>query len=509
MMAVPLLAFGFLGLIYVLLYLYKLLILRYPSGKRHGHLNSVVATNIVIIYVLYIFVTRQTLDIFNCAPTDPPDGNLYMAGRTDIVCGESSVHVNLLMPLASVCIVIYVTAFPVFAFILLRRNKERVKHDQILRAHGEGNDRLINPNYTFRRKFQRLYHLFRPGKWYWILLILLRKFMIAFTSLMFRTSPVYQLAMTLLVVFASYVMQVKHQPYMSNKDFEHEVEEHRKKVLEGDRLHIRIQATIDECKAKNVDKTRASHGWADQQKKLKQQRGYYLVSEKVVQYLTDFNTVEAILLASAILVNLVGIMFLSSRFDGDSKQHYRSDYETLGILCMIVVLVSFLYWVMVFSFEMLATFRPDSALRVVAACSCGGNSVSASSEGNTTKIGKHKDGKSRKNRRSVFDIDMQQNPLAATLGTQNSMTDANNASGEWGMKQLQKQLQDAQMEIAQLKHYLEIKSTDKDTKPQPVELGRQKREFPQFQTFRSSLFHKKKSNKKRTPGSGSENDESK
>ena len=123
-MAVPLLAFTLLFLVYVSHYAYKLLILRYPSNMRHTHVNSIIATAVVIIYVLYIFVTRQTLDIFNCAPTDPPDGNLYMAGRTDVICGKSSVHVNLLLPLASICLVVYVSAFPIFSFFLLKKNKE-------------------------------------------------------------------------------------------------------------------------------------------------------------------------------------------------------------------------------------------------------------------------------------------------------------------------------------------------------------------------------------------------
>ena len=396
---------------------------------------------------------------------------------------------NVLLPLASICLVVYVSAFPVFSLLLLRKNKERVKHDQILRAHGEGNDRLINPNYTFRRKFQRLYHLFKPGKWYWILLILLREFMIAFTSLMFRTSPVYQLAMTLLVVFAAYVLQVRNQPYMSSNDFEQVVEEHRKKVKEGDKLHVRIQVTIDECRSKNTDKTRVNSVWAAQQKKLEQKRGYLLVSERIVQYLTDFNTVESILLASAILVNLCGIMFLSSRFDGDSMEHYKSDYETLGILCMIVVCVSFVYWVLVFSFEMLATFRPTTAIRVAAACTCSRhNVVGASSTNNVTQLSRVKKGGRSANRKSAIHIDMQQNPLSSAIGNAADIAGASCESTD-DVEVLQRQLQDAHTEIAQLKQSLELKSTaDSHT---PYALGKQKREFPQYRTFRHSKFGKK------------------
>ena len=477
-MIVPLLAFGLLTLVYVCIYLYKLLVLRNPSYLRHRHVHALVATAVVILYILYIFVTRQTLDIFNCAPTDPPDGNLYMAGRTDIVCGQSSVHVNLLLPLASVALVLYVSAFPIFSLVLLKKNKERVKHDQILRAHETGTNRLTNPNYTFRRRFQRLYHLFKPGKWYWVLLILFRKFMIAFTSLMFRTSPVYQLSMTLLVIFGSYVLQVKHQPYMSGRDFQGVVEEHQKKVREGDKLHVRIQSTMDEVKAKNIERLQSCQGWEAQQERLKEERGHYLLSEKVVQYLTDFNTVEAILLASAILVNLFGIMFLSSRFDGDSLEFYRSDFEVLGVLCMIVVCTSCVYWLLVFGFEMLATFHPKAAIRVVSACSCKrGDKVTASASGGAAKLGPSQKGR-RFRRKRDSKVEMQNNPLSSAVVDETKL-DASNSKVE----DLERQLKQAKFKISELKKLLE--GDDTKVASTPGYKKRAKRQFPQFKANKS------------------------
>ena len=305
--------------------------------------------------------------------------------------------------------------------------------------------------------------------------------MIAFTSLMFRTSPVYQLAMTLLVVFASYVLQVRNVPYMSGKDFDQVVEEHQTKVKEGDKLHIRIQCTIDETKAKNSSQSSAGQGWEAQQRILKEKRGYYLVSERIVQYLTDFNTVESILLASAILVNLCGIMFLSSRFDGDSLQHYRSDFETLGVLCMIVVCTSFVYWILVFGFEMLSTFWPKKAVKLVAACSCRGPKVSASSTSKGTKLGTSESRANRK-RRSKVEIEMQNNPLSAM-----------NLSGDipafpevatHRVKELETQLESAHSELYRVKQSLEVKSS-KGASTQYA-LGKQKQEFPQYKSFRSN-----------------------
>jgi len=64
----------------------------------------------------------MTLDVFNCSPTDPPDGNLYMSGMTDIICFESETHL-FLFPFGIVALGTYVIAGPLTAFFILRRNK--------------------------------------------------------------------------------------------------------------------------------------------------------------------------------------------------------------------------------------------------------------------------------------------------------------------------------------------------------------------------------------------------
>jgi hypothetical protein len=33
---------------------------------------------LTMMYFLYLLLTRSILDIFNCSPTDPPDGKMYL-----------------------------------------------------------------------------------------------------------------------------------------------------------------------------------------------------------------------------------------------------------------------------------------------------------------------------------------------------------------------------------------------------------------------------------------------
>lgn len=51
------------------------------SKNLTRHLGSLISALMLIAYFLYIYITRLLLDVFNCTPTDPPDGKLYLQVR--------------------------------------------------------------------------------------------------------------------------------------------------------------------------------------------------------------------------------------------------------------------------------------------------------------------------------------------------------------------------------------------------------------------------------------------
>jgi hypothetical protein len=55
---------------------------RYIVGRTWknswNHLNLSVASLSVLLYFFYLFASRTILDVFNCAPTEPSDGKLYL-----------------------------------------------------------------------------------------------------------------------------------------------------------------------------------------------------------------------------------------------------------------------------------------------------------------------------------------------------------------------------------------------------------------------------------------------
>jgi len=139
----------------------------------------------------------------------------------------------LLFPFAVIFFCFYCVGFPLFTAFVIFTNKRKLKEDQLLRAMGIGNDKATNPrSLGLRKKFHKLYYHFKPGKVYWILVIIARKFFVAMAALMFQNNPSFQLSFIILVLFASFVLQVKNHPFMSSVEKETEIEKHKQKVEE-------------------------------------------------------------------------------------------------------------------------------------------------------------------------------------------------------------------------------------------------------------------------------------
>lgn len=232
---------------------------------------------------------------------------------------------------------------------------------------------------------------YRPGTWYWEFIIVLRKFLIAFCSLMFRRTPSYQLAMALLVLFVAYVLQQRSRPYMSHAVAQAVPEEHRAKVLEGDKLHGRIESAMKTQALLNGRSSSsesragvwsmsmpgasgggrggrgdlaaffAAHRTGGQVAVL--QGRSIILKHRALSIMFDYNTAESALLASAVLVSLAGICFDSSRFSGDSgrRPEVIAEYDSLTFAILIVLFVSIVYWIVSLVLDICLVAAPIAA----------------------------------------------------------------------------------------------------------------------------------------------------
>jgi hypothetical protein len=396
----PLFAWSVLIMVFLWRSFVKVCILGVEKKKRYNHAHVVVATGVVVQRVLYLYMTRSTLDVFNCSPTDPPDYDkdgkmiLYMAWNLSIKCNEPGGTHLWLLPFAIFALAIYVVGLPVLSLWWLWKNKETIKYDQILRAQIAGDDKATNPHYAFRRTYKALYMNYRPGSWFWEFIICIRKFLIAFCSLMFRATPSFQLAMALLVIFVAYILQVRSLPYLSHAKAVEAYREHNLKVLEGNSIHVRIDnemkaraayyargmsggkaASLNEVEKKKNQKVFVTGGGVSEsplesfyasrrstfENQLREGRATIL-RNKVASFIFDYNTAEAVLLASCLLINLAGICFDSSRFSATviNMPGRKAEYDSLAFAVICVIFLSLIFWIVSLSTDIALVLSPQA-----------------------------------------------------------------------------------------------------------------------------------------------------
>ena len=183
------------------------------------HASALIGLSFIMMYYLYLSLTQYTLDIFNCNPMAPPEfenGEIvtYLDATFEQCYVKGGMHERL-VGWASLTLIIYTIGFPCATAFFLYKYRNEAFQDQLLRAQDIGNNRKENAQWDVRKMFGKLYYMFKPHKFYWVVVIILRKASIAFTSLWFKGNPSFQLAMALLIMFTAYAIQVLNRPYMS------------------------------------------------------------------------------------------------------------------------------------------------------------------------------------------------------------------------------------------------------------------------------------------------------
>jgi len=344
-----------------------------------------------------------------------------MAWNLSIKCNEPGGTHLFLLPFAAFALAIYVIGVPVASLWWLWKNKEVVTYDQMLRAQLTGDEKTTNPNFNFRNTWKALYMNYRPGTWYWEFVICIRKFLIAFVSLMFRATPTFQLAMALLVLFIAYVAQVRMLPYLSHSVASETTTMHRRLVLEGNVLHTKIDEEMKSraayYKRTSVSKTNGSSN-SLVGKPIKKKIGsdgpmnevdlFYtahrsrfenqllegrsvILKNGIANFVFDYNTAEAVLLSSAILVNLAGISFDSTRFANGAN---KGEYESLAYAIIVVLFFSIIYWLLALGLDILLISAPQTVSNCLHSASSAASKIlqqaQSSSGVNKSKISQKK-----------------------------------------------------------------------------------------------------------------------
>merc|ERR1712159_383865 len=326
------------------------------SFKMKTEITKTVGTGfsifLSVFYLMYVNLVKKAMDIFNCAPGDPPDSESnptkFMAMQPDQVCfqpgnWDTGLHVKLI-PFAIACVACYGLAFPTFVFFKFHKNGKIIFEDQLLAAQDRGEKEISNPNLAFRKRYSSLYKNFKPDKWYWILLILSRKLAICFVSLMFRRDPIFQLALACAVIFGAFTCQLIHRPYMGMDERADVVLFASKRDFEKGNKLLRKMSAFGETE--DIEKAKQR---LEMEQKAQEVTARAL--RESAKHFVNYNKVESFFMICSIVVCLSGIMFASGYFN---MEYLQSQKRILGVTNMTIVVYSLSFFFYVIGMEITA-----------------------------------------------------------------------------------------------------------------------------------------------------------
>ena len=169
----------------------------------------------VIVGFLYITITRAALGVFNCYYPEPFYGTTFMVDEPLEPCwkGPNTLQGRMMLP-AILVLVFYTLGYPIFVITLFHFKRKTIYDDQMLRARGMGRTFSSNPHFRFRMQFGRLYSHFRPSHFYWLLIVIMRKFVLCVAAVSYKENVMFQLALLLLAIFLVLLIHVKANPFM-------------------------------------------------------------------------------------------------------------------------------------------------------------------------------------------------------------------------------------------------------------------------------------------------------
>jgi hypothetical protein len=349
-MLLPLSVGSLLLFIFVSMFLYKMIVLGQDKKTWFSHRPALIGTTLGLLYILYLYLTRTIFDVFNCTPSMPPDGYLHLSVANNERCGVPGGTQLTLMPAAVAGLVVYSFGYPLFISYVLFTNKENVMLDQVLRAKGTGDDRLSNPlAFELRQAYGRQYFQFKPDYFFWILVIILRKFFISITAVVFSKNSAFQMAACLMVMFLAYTAQMMFMPYMSAASFDQVLKSHTEAAFTN-AFHARIKNQVSGIEARGRKKAAKNlmtfDGKIDRSAVLSVLTGW----------LFDYNTIEQLMIFAAVIVCLMGIMYQAN----SASSFYPGANDGVTAVVMIDIIAAIVYYLTVLITEMVVLYNEDS-----------------------------------------------------------------------------------------------------------------------------------------------------
>ena len=228
--------------------------------------------------------------------------------------------------------------------IVFYKKRKRIVEDQVLRAHGRGEDPATNKNYGTRKMYGKMYFPYQPTKYWWALVVLGKKFFLVFFGMYFRNYPTFQMAITLFLVFLAFSFHVDNDPFLGMlekaKIVREEAEEtilREIKKLERAQLLVRINGKA------YYQLMHTMRLQIDKQEEIMAKHAFSPF---------NYNVVESCLLMVSCIIVLAGIMFDSDYIlEGILVEEYKIRGKVIAYLVLFLFVFSVIYYGVVFVHE--------------------------------------------------------------------------------------------------------------------------------------------------------------
>ena len=288
--------------------------------------SMVISLFVSMTYFLYLIITRAALEIWNCEPTIPPTGKYFMMAAPEEQCYTNNNLRDRLLPLANTALLFYTVGFPFVIAIFFKKNEVTIKVDQTHRAHGRNEYKAVNPAYYFSKKFSKLYSPFKPQYYWWCLLIIARKSLLVFCSVMIRTDPAFQLACVLGFMFIMLCIHIEFDPYMHVRERAEIMREEAEKELKAEIHKMHVMDFLSQLGSTEHAKNAMSTEFAKMGETIERKQDEMEIQEEIANRLHsrlfNYNNIELVVLTCSVLVPLLGIMFNTAYLqspDNESK----------------------------------------------------------------------------------------------------------------------------------------------------------------------------------------------
>jgi len=175
--------------------------------------NAVVGMTFSGLYLTYFVTVRNSLLMMDC--DELSTGELVLGVEPSMRCGPGTQQAELLVYSWAGLGLVGLGVPCAFGYILYA-NAPKIMRDQQLREAGEGETQASNPNFAIRQRYRTLYQDFRAGRFYWRIVMILRKLVIAVVSIMY-SDPMFQASTTTFALFVSYVLHAANTPFLTKK----------------------------------------------------------------------------------------------------------------------------------------------------------------------------------------------------------------------------------------------------------------------------------------------------